>query len=180
MKISNRTLHRDIAYFYVGLIIAFSFSGIILNHRKDWYPMDYTYQDKQVEVKLPSDEKMITKEFVEDFSKSWEVTYEDHRIRDNELLVYYKDNKTLDIDMATGKGNLEFKRRTPIVGDSMLLHKSTDKFWIWYSDIFGAAMLIIAITGMLIPAGKNGFKKRGWKLALLGMLFPLIFLIFLS
>ena len=180
MKISNRTLHRDIAYFYVGLIIAFSFSGIILNHRKDWYPMDYTYQDKQVEVKLPSDEKMITKEFVEGFSKNWEVTYEDHRIRDNELLVYYKDNKTLDIDMATGKGNLEFKRRTPIVGDSMLLHKSTDKFWIWYSDIFGAAMLIIAITGMLIPAGKNGFKKRGWKLALLGMLFPLIFLIFLS
>ena len=44
MKITNRSLHRDIAYFYVGLIIAFSFSGIILNHRQDWYPMDYTYE----------------------------------------------------------------------------------------------------------------------------------------
>ena len=47
----------------------------------------------------------------------------------------------------------------------MYLHKSTNSFWIWYSDIFGAAMLLIAITGILIPAGKNGFSKRGWKLS---------------
>ena len=179
MKITNRNLHRDIAYFYVGLIIAFSFSGVILNHRRDWYPMDYTYEDKAVEIQLPSDEKMITKEFVQGFSKDWDVEYDDHRIRDDKLRVYYKENKMLDVDIVTGKGNLEFKRRTPIVGDSMYLHKSTDKFWIWYSDIFGVAMLVIAITGMLIPIGKNGFKKRGWKLALAGMIFPLIFLIFL-
>mgnify|MGYP000906704477 FL=1 len=58
----------------------------------------------------------------------------------------------------------------------MFLHKTTNKAWIWYSDIFGAGIILIAITGMLIPIGKNGFKKRGWKLALAGLLFPLIFL----
>jgi len=62
----------------------------------------------------------------------------------------------------------------------MYLHKSTNSFWIWYSDIFGVAMLLIAVTGMLIPAGKYGFKKRGWKLAVAGMLFPLLFLILFS
>jgi hypothetical protein len=60
----------------------------------------------------------------------------------------------------------------------MYLHKTTNKFWIWYSDIFGAAMLLIAITGILIPTGKKGFNKRGWKLALAGLIFPLLFLIF--
>ena len=54
MNLTNRNIHRDIAYFYIGLIIAFAFSGIILNHRRDWYPMDYVYEAKDVQVKLPA------------------------------------------------------------------------------------------------------------------------------
>ncbi|UCE93199.1 MAG: hypothetical protein JSV73_10360 [Flavobacteriaceae bacterium] len=41
-------------------------------------------------------------------------------------------------------------------------------------------MILIAVTGILIPSGKNGFKQRGWKLALAGLIFPLIFLFLLS
>ncbi len=176
MKVTNRSLHRDIAYFYVGLIIAFSFSGIILNHRQDWYPMNYTYDSQEVALALPA-EKEITKEFLITATKDFNAEYDGHRIRNGSLRVYFKDNGILDMKLTDTKGTLEFKRKVPIIGHSMYLHKSTNNFWIWYSDIFGVAMLIIAITGMLIPAGKNGFKKRGWKLALLGMLFPLLFLI---
>lgn len=177
MKITNRNLHRDFAYFYVGLIIAFSFSGIILNHRNDWYPMDYTYESKEVSLTLPEDSKQITKEALIAATKDLDVKYDGHRIRDGKLRVYFKGNAILDADAATGKGNLEFKRKVPFIGQTMYLHKTTNNFWIWYSDIFGAAMLLIAITGILIPAGKNGFSKRGWKLALLGLIFPLLFLI---
>lgn len=180
MKITNRSLHRDFAYFYVGLIIAFSFSGIILNHREDWYPMDYTYENKDIQLNFPKDSKDISKEFLIDQTKSFDVKYDGHRIRDEKLRIYFKDNAVLDADLKTGKGNLEFKRKVPIIGHSMYLHKSTNSFWIWYSDIFGAAMLLIAITGILIPAGKNGFSKRGWKLAILGMLFPILFLVLFS
>ncbi|WP_275315600.1 PepSY-associated TM helix domain-containing protein [Tenacibaculum bernardetii] len=177
MKVTNRSLHRDFAYFYVGLIIAFSFSGIILNHRGDWYPMDYTYENKEVAITLPKDSKNITKEFLIDATKDFNLKYDGHRVRDNKLRVYYKNNTILDVDMKSGIASLEFKQKVPIIGHAMYLHKSTNNFWIWYSDIFGAAMLLIAITGILIPAGKNGFSKRGWKLALLGMIFPLLFLI---
>ncbi len=180
MKITNRSLHRDFAYFYVGLIIAFSFSGIILNHRQDWYPMDYTYENKDVELNLPEDAKNITKEFLVEQTKSLNVKYDGHRVRNEKLRIYFKDNAILDVDLKTGKGSLEFKRKVPIIGHTMYLHKSTNSFWIWYSDIFGAAMLLIAITGILIPAGKNGFSKRGWKLAVLGMLFPILFLVLFS
>ena len=177
MKITNRSLHRDFAYFYVGLIIAFSFSGIILNHRQDWYPMDYTFEAKEVALSLPKEANAITKEFLVNATKEFDVEYNSHRVRDGKLRVYFKNNAILDADMETGKGELEFKRKTPFIGHTMYLHKTTNNFWIWYSDIFGAAMLLIAITGILIPAGKNGFKKRGWKLAVAGMLFPLLFLI---
>ncbi len=180
MKITNRSLHRDIAYFYVGLIIAFSFSGILLNHRRDWNPEKYTYDSKKVDLKLPADVAMIDKAFIEDFSKEWKVEYDGHRVRDGELRVFYKDNAVLDASVATGEGLLEFKRTTPFVGQTIKLHKDTNKAWIWYSDIFGIGMLTIAISGMFISAGKNTFWKRGWKLALIGLLFPLIFLFILA
>lgn len=180
MKLSNRNIHRDVAYFYVGLLIAFSFSGIILNHRQDWYPMDYTYDQIDITMDLPSDVEEIDREFFRSFESENNVEYEDHRVRDAQLRVFFKGNGILDLDTSTGKGILEFKRKVPFLGHTMFLHKTTNSFWVWYSDIFGAAMLLIAITGMLIPIGKNGFKSRGWKLALAGMLFPLIFLFFLS
>ncbi|WP_439131045.1 PepSY-associated TM helix domain-containing protein [Polaribacter sp.] len=178
MKVTNRSLHRDFAYFYVGLIIAFSFSGIILNHRQDWYPMNYTFDSKEVTLQLPENQKDITKEFLIANTKGLDAEYDSHRIRNGALRVYFKDNGILDMQLTETKGTLEFKRKVPIIGHTMYLHKTTNKFWIWYSDIFGAAMLLIAITGILIPAGKNGFSKRGWKLAALGLIFPLLFLIF--
>ncbi len=179
MKLTNRNLHRDIAYFYLGLILAFSFSGIILNHRQDWYPMDYSYETKEVEFEIPTDiSKLDSKEFITDMSKTWELeeAYDGHRIRGDELRVFYTDNVILDANIKTGKGSIEYKRKVPFLGHTMFLHKTTNKFWIWYSDIFGVAMLVIAITGMLITKGKNSFMKRGWKLAVAGLLFPLIFL----
>lgn len=177
MKVTNRSLHRDIAYFYVGLLLAFSFSGIILNHRQDWYPMNYTYDSREVALTLPTNEKEITKEYLINATKGFESEYDGHRIRYGSLRVYFKGNGILDMKLNESNGTLEFKRKVPLIGHTMYLHKSTNNFWIWYSDIFGAAMIVIAITGMLIPAGKKGFKKRGWKLAVLGLLFPLLFLI---
>lgn len=179
-KITNRGLHRDIAYFYVGLLIMFSFSGIILNHRQDWYPKEYVIDSKEVNLVLPEASKDITKEYLVNATKDLELTYENHRIRNGSLRIYFEGKAILDTDVKTGEGVLEFKKLVPFVGQSILLHQTTNSFWIWYSDIFGAAMLVLSITGMFISAGKNTFKKRGWKLALAGLLFPIIFLLLLA
>ena len=183
MKLTNRNIHRDVAYFYIGLIIAFSFSGIILNHRQDWYPMNYNYEAKEVKLELPADAKALDDpEVIKAFSEQWELSgkYDGHRIRNGSLRVDYRRNTILNVDLKTGEGTLEYKRKVPLLGHTMFLHKSTNAFWIWYSDIFGAAMLLIAITGLFIAKGKNSFRQRGWKLALLGLVFPLIFLILFS
>ncbi|HEU4495416.1 MAG TPA: hypothetical protein VFR70_00015, partial [Flavobacterium sp.] len=64
-----------------------------------------------------------------------------------------------------------------IISQAMKLHKNTSNWWIYYSDIFGISLILIAVTGaMMIPYGKFAFKKRGWKLAIAGILFPLLFL----
>ncbi|WP_422362029.1 PepSY-associated TM helix domain-containing protein [Reichenbachiella sp.] len=178
-NITNRSLHRDIAYFYVGLIIAFSFSGIILNHRQDWYPMDYTYESQDFVLEMPDNEDELSEDYISEETAAL-GTYDGHRIRDGKLRIYFKGNAILDVDATTGIGSIEYKRKVPLLGHTMFLHKSTNNFWIWYSDIFGVAMLVIAITGLLIPVGGNGFSKRGWKLAIAGMVIPILFLIFFS
>ncbi len=84
------------------------------------------------------------------------------------------------IDLSTGKGKIVTYKTTPVLGQMTKLHLDTSKWWIYYSDAFGIAMVVIAITGMFIEKGKNSFRSRGWKLALLGLIFPLIFLFLLS
>jgi hypothetical protein len=163
MMFTNRNIHRDIAYFYLGLILAFSFSGIILNHRQDWYPMDYSYETKEVELEIPADiAQLDSQEYIKKISTQWDLAdaYDSHRIRENELRVHYKDNVILDADITTGKGLIEYKRKVPFLGHTMFLHKTTNSFWIWYSDIFGVAMLVIAITGMLITKARTVLEKE--------------------
>jgi len=71
--------------------------------------------------------------------------------------------------------------KTPIISHTMKLHKSTSNFWIYYSDVFALSLIIIALTGtVMVKGGKFSFKERGWKLALAGIIFPLIFLFLLG
>jgi len=58
-----RNWHRDFSYFYAGLLIAFSISGIALNHRQSWDPRDYVYDTIDVKFDLPKDKEAITDEF---------------------------------------------------------------------------------------------------------------------
>jgi hypothetical protein len=89
------------------------------------------------------------------------------------------ENHEIEIDLKTGKGELETFKKTPIISQTMKLHKNTSNWWIYYSDIFGLSLITIAITGIImIKVGNNTFGKRGWKLALAGLLVPLLILLF--
>ena len=180
MKLTARNTHRDIAYFYLGLIIAFSFSGIFLNHRQSWHPRRYTYSSK--EISIPAAVKdSINDAFVARFTEAQHIEDQLRRfsVEGNNLRISYVSHD-VQVDITTGQGKIEEYRTTPILGQMTKLHVDTSKWWIYYSDVFGAAMLVIAITGMFIAKGDHSFRSRGWKLALIGLIFPLIFLFLLS
>jgi hypothetical protein len=181
MKLNSRNIHRDLGYFYVGLIIAFALSGIFLNHRQNWHPEKYTTEVKAITFQVPQDEKAITDEFVEGMTKQLGIAGKHRRfmVRKGELRVAY-EKFDVEIDIKTGQGELISFIKTPVVGQIIQLHKDTSAWWIYYSDVFGLSMIIIAVTGMFIGSGKFSFRARGWKLALAGLVFPLIFLFLLS
>ena len=173
---TNRNIHRDLAYFFLGLILAFSLSGIILNHRQQWYPMEYAYQSEPIALQFSNGGFEETD--IGEMINSLGYAYQSHRVRGQQLRVDLADGGIIEADVQSGKGTLEYRRTVPFIGHTIILHKSTNNFWIWYSDIFGAAMIVIAMTGMLIPTGKYGFGQRGWKMMVIGLVFPLIFLLF--
>lgn len=180
MKLTARNTHRDIAYFYVGLIIAFAFSGIFLNHRRTLNPRRYTSETKEVQLK-PFTADQVNDAFIASFTHDQNIEDELRRFQaeENELTISYASND-VKIDMTTGKGTIITYRTIPLLGQMTILHQDTSNWWIYYSDFFGAAMLVIAFTGMFIEKGKNSFRSRGFKLALLGIIFPLIFLFLLT
>ncbi len=178
-----RAIHRDLGYLYVGLIVSFAFSGILMNHRQAWHPEKYTIETKRIEIqRFQEYEFVITDEFVDNLVD--ELMIEDklkrHLVRNGQLRMMF-DNTEVEIDTKTGQGEIIHFIKTPLISHLIKLHKNTSVFWIYYSDIFGLSLITIAITGtMLFTRGKYTFRKRGWKLALAGILFPIIFLALLS
>ncbi len=179
MKIINfRNLHRDLGYFYIGLIVSFAFSGLLMNHRDMWHAEKYTTETKAIEVQLP-EESEINEKFAEDLGKKLDIKdkFRRHMVKKDEFKISF-ENHDVEIDMKTGKGEIISFIKTPIISQTMKLHKNTSNFWIYYSDIFAISLIIIALTGtIMIKAGKFSWKNRGWKLAVAGVVFPLLFLI---
>jgi uncharacterized protein len=177
-KLKLRNLHRDLGYFYIGLIISFAFSGILMNHRDSWEAEKYNVEVKEIEIKVPAKEE-ITEEFAKNFISKYDIkdTFRKFKIKASLLRISYK-NTDVEVDLTTGKGEIETYQKTPIISSMMKLHKNTSNWWIYYGDIFGISLITIAITGaIMIPAGKFSFKNRGWKLALAGIIIPLLVLI---
>ncbi len=174
-----RNLHRDLGYFYIGLIISFAFSGILMNHREHWHPEKYTVQTRLIAVNIPKDTE-ITEKYAEELGKQLGIDdkIRRHKVKKETLKISFEKND-VEIDLKTGKGEVVTFAKTPIISQAMKLHKSTSNWWIYYSDIFGISLITIALTGaIMIPAGKFTFKKRGWKLALAGLIVPLLILLF--
>lgn len=174
-----RGLHRDLGYFYLGLIISFALSGILMNHRDSWHAEKYTVETKKIDVKIPENAD-ITEEYADSLGKQLGVVdkIRRHRVDEGKLRISFEKND-IEIDLKSGKGEIVSFIKTPIISQMMKLHKNTSNWWIYYGDIFGISLIAIAVTGaIMIPSGKFTFKQRGWKLALAGILFPLLILLF--
>lgn len=181
MKITLRGTHRDFGYFFVGLIIAFAISGIFLNHRGQFNAREYTTSVEPVTIAVPASPDRVNDAFVDSLSGVWDLrsSFRGWRMREGTLRITY-DNVRFEIDMQTGKGEKESFRKVPFIAQFMQLHQDTSDWWIYYSDVFGLGMLTIATTGMFIQKGSKSFRKRGWIIAGIGIIFPLIFLFLLS
>jgi len=176
-----RKWHRDIGYFFVGLTLSFSISGIALNHRYSFDAEKYVYFSKEFKTQLNTTKRgNINDDLLQNLlvEQGINVKYMGFRIENSKKLNIFLEGGMVVVDMNNGIAKCEINATRPVIGQTILLHISSHYFWIWYSDIFAFGLIAISITGMFMLKGKNSFRKRGYKFALAGIIIPVLMLLF--
>jgi len=174
-----RVIHRDTGYIAAVLTIIYAISGIAVNHINDWNP-NYIVEESVISI-APLYDSVFTKQ------QLLEYVISQLEIRDNvkdsfrpspESIDIFFEGKTISANIKTGKVEIEEISNRRLFKESNFLHLNTPKkLWTWIADIFAASLILLAITGLFMNKGKQGFKGRGKWFVLLGLAIPLIFLI---
>jgi hypothetical protein len=176
----NRVLHRDLGYFFTGMILIYALSGVALNHSDDWNP-NYIINVNKVKVAVPPDIEKAPKKAISKILQeaNINIAYKNHYFpKPGTLKIFLKKGSSVVIDLKTGESTVETLRKRPLFYEINLLHYNPGKLWKWFSDIFAVSLIILAISGLFILKGKNGIKRRGAWFSFAGLLTALLFLVF--
>ena len=176
----SRLLHRDIGFFFIGATIIYGLSGIALNHLNDWNP-NYSVTVDEFNTELNLNKSDVLEEnilkLLDDINKR--DNYKKHYFpEDNYLKIFLRGGSSVIVNTDTGNGQAEYLRKRPIFYDVNYLHYNPHNWWMWFSDIFAGAIIFLAITSIFMVRGKKGAFGRGGIYIALGIILPILFLIF--
>ena len=176
----SRILHRDIGFFFIGTSLIYGISGIALNHLSDWNP-NYSVElvDFNTSLDLNKSDEILTSisSLLDDVDHS--KNYKKHYYpNDSTLKIFLKGGSSIIVNTKTGTGQIEYLKRRKVFYESNYLHYNPNRIWMWFSDAFAAALILFSITSLFMIKGKKGIKGRGGIYTFIGILIPILFLIF--
>ncbi len=173
----NRAIHRDLGYFFFAMSVIYGLSGIAINHIGDWNP-NYVVTNKMVDFGKPVDRNLTKTQLIEFLAKYDEAdNYKKHYFPNASMLKVFLDGGSVLIDTETGRGEIEKIKRRPVFHAVNYLHYNPKNWWVWFSDAYAIALVLLAVSGLFILRGKNGITRRGAWLTIAGILIPVLFLV---
>ena len=175
----NRILHRDFGYFFFGMCVIYGLSGIALNHLDDWDP-NYIIESRVINTGSQAIPRTVKREELKDRLKAWGIneSLKEYYFPSATTLKIFLKGGSLTLDLAGGTGIYEnVKRRSLFYQINYLHYNHAKSLWTWFADIFGGALILLAITGIIMLQGRKGLTGRGKWFIAAGILIPLIFLI---
>ena len=174
----NYLLHRDIGYLCIGLTLVYAISGIAVNHISPGFNPSYSIEKSTGAVTpLPAGGKpdmQYIKSVLKELNEPG--AYKNAALVSPGTIRIFVEDNTLDVQLATGQVAMERIHRKPILYEVNYLHLNKAKgSWTWLADVYGVALCLLALTGLLMIRGKQ--KKRGILLTAMGFLLPLIYLL---
>jgi hypothetical protein len=176
-----RILHRDIGYAVAALVIAYSISGLAVNHIDDWNP-NYSIDKRRIRVgPLPDDSLDAMEAHV---VTALGLSAADVRGRvmdtDSDFRLFLPEGSDIRVDIHTGEGIMTVVDTRALVYEVNVLHLNNIKgIWTWVADLFAVALLFLAVSGLFMLRGKQGITGRGkWFLAA-GLLVPVGFILYM-
>lgn len=177
----SRDLHGHLSFFFSGVLFIYILSGVAMNHQNLFNPQyDVSVQQYRAEGQFPHGANFTKEEML----KLLEPVSEHHHYKKH----FYPNSQTLKVFLSTGSsftvntlsGKVEYQgiKRRPFLFQLSFLHYNPGKYWRYFSDSFAISIIIVIITGLIMNKGDRGlFGIRGIEFAL-GIIIPLLFLIF--
>ncbi len=165
---------------FFGMTIIYGISGIALNHgvARHWDP-GIISRSETFQFQAPLQKDSVDRNVVEqlldltgekrDF-KQYYFPGEDY------LMIYLKGGHIL-VELSSGEVAVTKVRSRPFFNEMNYLHyNKPKKLWTWFSDLFALALILMALSGLIMVRGKKGITGQGGILAAIGILIPLLFL----
>ena len=172
-----RAVHRDMGYVAVGLTLIYATSGLALDHIAAW---DASFVDSATTYELgpglPSDDvglerAVLTRLGVRGVPKD---VYRSAPDRFDIVL----DHRSLHVNPLTGHVLDEGQRPRVFLRIANWLHVNRGKkAWTYVADTYAVGLLLLAISGMFMIAGRKGFFWRGAVLVAIGVAIPTAYVV---
>ena len=173
----NHILHRDIGYVCIGLTIIYAISGVVVNHTSHGFNPSYTIEKSIVKGPPLQGDQPPDAAYVEQVLQA----VEEHAPLKNVAMLsprairIFVEGNTLDVNLDTGQVQQEKVERRPLLYEANFLHLNKAKgFWTWLADLYAVALLVVALTGMMMIRGAS--KRRGIILTCIGFFVPILYL----
>ena len=175
----NRTLHRDIGYFCIGMTLIFSISGIAVNHIDDWNP---NYKVTQTTVLLDGIADKINSTSLDDYlieklaislptrTRFWESP--------NRYKLFLTNETNISVDFKSQLVTVESISSRPFFKLVNQMHlNELSKKWTYFSDFFAAMLIFLSMSALFMIKGKHAVTGKRGLIVLAGFICPLLFII---
>jgi hypothetical protein len=176
----NNIIHRDVGYLCVALTVIYAVSGIAVNHIGDWNP---NFKVIALEsnigpvVTADPDSPEALRDILARIGEAG-VVRTTFRSDPDSLQVFMDDGSVVYVELSSGGVLLESVQSRIFLREANFLHLNhARKLWTYAADIYAAALLLLAITGLFVIKGKKGITGRGAWLTGAGILIPVVFLL---
>lgn len=172
-----RKVHTHLSFFFTGVILIYAVSGITMNHLKDFNPKYYITVNNYTEKGIfPHSRNFTKKEIIQLLKKIDEQNnYIKHFYPNSSTLkVFLKSGSTYVLNIQTGNVTYEGVKKRPVFYQFSYLHYNPGNWWIYFSDLSAACLILICISGILMNKGKRGLFGMGGIELLAGILIPVL------
>ena len=161
----SRNVHRELSFFFSGMLLIYAVSGLVMNHRDTINP-NYSVEQRRYVVgePLPARDRLTRDDVVRLLAPLDEAdNYTKHYFPESDVLkVFLKGGSSLTVRLSDGEAFYEKLTRRPVLGAMTRLHYNPGRWWTWFSVRRGTRgdrrKRLVAAQG---AEGASGTRRHG-------------------